>query len=116
MTISFEVDVHLQTPLEEMAAGWGIIFEFKHCPGPPGTFIMASVPLAFTTVNRLCRARLHGRAGRLTAQNGGLPARADKPKAKKNSVRCWCLIEREHLAAGASLPAFHTNPYSVCEF
>ena len=63
-----------------------------------------------------CAARLHGRAGRLTAQNGGLPARADKPKAKKNSVRCWCLIEREHLAAGASLPAFHTNPYSVCEF
>jgi hypothetical protein len=30
-----------------------------------------SGPSAFSIVNRFCMARLHGRAGRLTAQNGG---------------------------------------------
>ena len=35
----------------------------------------ASVPVAFSEVNRVCVALLHGRAGRLAAKNGG--ARAD---------------------------------------
>jgi hypothetical protein len=36
-------------------------------PGPP---VLATRPQCFPTVNRVCMARLCGRAGRLTAQNG----------------------------------------------
>ena len=36
--------------------------------GPPNPF---GAPLAFPMTKRFCAARLHGRGGRVTAQNGG---------------------------------------------
>jgi hypothetical protein len=38
--------------------------------------LSALTPLAFPTVNRFCTALLYGRAGRLTAPNGGFRPRA----------------------------------------
>ena len=50
----------------------------RSASGPPsGPSRGVQSPLAFSTVNILSMARLYGRAGRLTAQNGGFrPARA----------------------------------------
>jgi hypothetical protein len=40
----------------------------QHGPGPPGG---VQTTFAFCIVNPICMALLHGRAGRLTAHNGG---------------------------------------------
>ena len=51
-------------------ATWDIASElaFRFCPGRPRGVRAA---LAFPAVNRVCGARLCGRAGRSTARNGG---------------------------------------------
>ena len=50
-------------------------------PGPPGG---GYTPVAFPTVNRFCMALLYGRAGCLTAPNGGSRQRA----SRSGSARC----------------------------
>ena len=60
-------------PARIMAATWmpveGEAWMFGGIgPGPPGAF---KRPQTFSTVNRFCVVRLHGRAGRSTAENGG---------------------------------------------
>jgi hypothetical protein len=44
---------------------------FTGCPRPPGAVKRPSRSSAFSIVNRCCMALLYGRAGRLTAKNGG---------------------------------------------
>ena len=44
------------------------LYQIQYCPGPPRG---VQAPSALSDVNRFSMVLLHGRAGRLTAKNGG---------------------------------------------
>ena len=89
-------EIVVQIPLEEMGPGWGIVFEFVHYK--PKEKKNSGAAANRPTAQSLCPSR--SPPAPLARPPRARPRLAPSQVHVAASVRCWMLIEKEHIAAG----------------